>query len=143
MQEKDLMSPGALSSIRIAVSLARFRGCLFLLLISISFPATAVSGSEWLLSQLDQNGSISSVANIATTFQSTAEAIRVPAVRDGVATTGIEYLHAALGETTGQIAGQQTEQLARFIIAAGDSGVSATDMLSELDSRQNSDGGFG
>jgi hypothetical protein len=113
----------------------------------LSLPAVAASGNDWLISQLNQDGSISAVADIATPYQATAEALRVKAVWEVLAVPGVDYLAAELVVSQALISDhldeQDTEQLARFIIAADATGFSVINILAELSLRQNGDGGFG
>jgi hypothetical protein len=110
-------------------------GALFALL-SWSCGLYAASGADYLLSQLAGGGD-GRPAGLATTYQATAEAVGT--LRSLGYAANLDQPQAFLAAE----AYHGTEYLSRKVVAAVDSGQSATALLSELLSRQNADGGFG
>jgi len=133
-----------MSSVILIFTSARMRGCLcFLLLVMRPLVAAADSGTDWLVSQLKVDGSIASDAGITSPYQSTAVALRIPAVKSSVALQSLEYLATEAARSPENISRLQTEQLARYISAAVDTDILLDDYVSGLAVRQNPDGGFG
>lgn len=92
------------------------------------------SARAWLLESQRADGAIASADDLATPEQATGEALASLAATGAVRDAGLAFLGAAPVET------QPTEYLARFLIAAGEA--TASDALTELRQRQNTDGGF-
>ncbi|MCG8432821.1 MAG: carboxypeptidase regulatory-like domain-containing protein, partial [Gammaproteobacteria bacterium] len=94
---------------------------------------------DWLASKANPDGSYATNADVATSFQSTAEVLRAFAVLSETTQPGIP---AALG-FIGVESFNNTENLARKIIVNGELGNDVSVLLAELLASQNADGGFG
>lgn len=96
----------------------------------------ALASADWLLTQQQSDGAISSSADTATSVQSTAESISsLRLLGRGSSATAQAYLS--------QQTYHGTEYLSRKIIAAVEGGFAVDALLAELTSHQNADGGFG
>ena len=99
----------------------------------------ASTGADWLSSQTNADGSYAGSADIATSFQSTAETLSSFVVLGATNQPGISAARQYL--LADPYAG--TELLARQIISKIHAGESATALVMTLKARQNRDGGFG
>lgn len=103
-------------------------------------PVHADSGNDWLLSQLQADGSYEGLNDIATSVQATAETMRLKYALDPAGYHANPYSLDFLDASTSQAV---TEYLARDLIARAEAGYPTTDALATLEASQNPDGGFG
>ncbi|MBM0104868.1 carboxypeptidase regulatory-like domain-containing protein [Steroidobacter sp. S1-65] len=96
-----------------------------------------LASPEWLLAQMQADGSIASNADTATPFQSTAEAVRSLRLLAQAANVDAPQAHLAAQ------AYQGTEYLSRKMLAAAEASMPVDALAAELLTRQNADGGFG
>lgn len=108
------------------------------LLASLS-PAHADIGGDWLAAQFQAEGSINAPADIATPYQSTAETLRL---WQTLGESSRSVIPPAL-QFLDQEAYRGTEYLARLILAKKGAGYGVSDLVDELLSRPNNDGGLG
>lgn len=99
-------------------------------------PAVAVD-TDWLAAQRQADGSFQTAGDIATPFQSTAEALRTLNIVDGAvsADTALPFINGTAFEGT--------EYLARKIMVNAESGNDVSALVERLLEHQNNDGGFG
>ncbi|HUT40947.1 MAG TPA: carboxypeptidase regulatory-like domain-containing protein, partial [Gammaproteobacteria bacterium] len=100
--------------------------------------AGTTEGADWLYTQVQPDGSFALTDDISTAYQSTAEALRV------FHTLGITSpADASAKQFLANEPFQNTEYLARRLIAESDAGSTVSLTLNELLARQNIDGGWG
>jgi hypothetical protein len=116
------------------------RICAAVLALIVHAPASAdfSSGTTWLASQSNADGSLSGTGDVATALQSTSEALSAFATL-GVSSQAIPPARGfvALDAYSG------TESLARRIIAGVQGSQNVSSLVAELKFHQNADGGFG
>jgi len=111
------------------------------LLIFLSFPSVSgvTEGVQFLSSQVQTDGRITSQVSLSTSFQSTAESLStLQALNEAdqnTFTSGLQFLS--------QETYQNTENIARLIIAKAEQGSIDTTLIEQLKTHQNADGGFG
>ncbi|MGR9053791.1 MAG: carboxypeptidase regulatory-like domain-containing protein, partial [Gammaproteobacteria bacterium] len=112
-------------------------------LMTWAFPSTAgiSEGIQYLSSQAQTDGRIVSGVSIATSYQNTSEALTTLIDLNGSEQQtwfpGLQFLQQEFD------AFQNTENLSRLIIAKAEQGQINTVLIGQLQSYQNSDGGFG
>ncbi len=109
-----------------------------LLLVLFVMPGSlyASIGTNWLVSQINADGSIATAADIGTPVQSTSETLRALQVSGVVVSpTPLTFLNAEPFENT--------EYLARRIIANVNAGNTVAALVTQILPHQNADGGFG
>ncbi|WAK00609.1 carboxypeptidase regulatory-like domain-containing protein [Methylobacter sp. YRD-M1] len=103
--------------------------------------ASITEGIQYLASQVQADGRIISDATIATPYQSTAESlstlIALNEAGQSALTSGLQYLQQEFEPY------QSTESASRLIIAKAEQGQIDTALITQLQSYQNIDGGFG
>lgn len=114
---------------------------LSLLLIFLSFPSVSgvTEGIQFLSSQVQTDGRITSQVSLSTSFQSTAESLstlqNLNEADQNTLTVGLQFLS--------QETYQNTENIARLMIAKAEQGFIDTTLIEQLKTHQNADGGFG
>jgi len=116
-----------------------FTLCFILSILPLSTFAGVTEGIQFLNSQLQQEGSYASDLDIATPYQNTAEVLDTFYVLNETSQPGrfaaLQFLqHESF---------QGTEYLSRLIITKAEQGQVVSDLVLQLQSYQNQDGGFG
>ena len=101
--------------------------------------AVLAAGMEWLDHRANADGSYGHVSDIATTFQSTTETLRLYQASGRLPPAGIGEALRFVDE----VAVETTEFLARKIIVRAQTGDDVSGPLNQLLTRQGPDGGFG
>ncbi|GAA0847896.1 hypothetical protein GCM10009113_25030 [Marinobacter szutsaonensis] len=97
------------------------------------------SALHWLETSQQPLGNVSTPSDISTSFQSTAEALRVFQLLES---SGADK-QAALEFLRGDLASLTTEQLSRLLVALAEANQTSNQEKTELLSRQGADSGFG